>query len=76
MAKQVQEVITELVEANYVGDISGLAVAFVNGLGEIEIKVGFTQEHVYKIIAAIDVLKFELLQDIVKNAATKPRDRN
>jgi len=76
MSKPVQEVISDLVQANYIGDVQGLAVVFINKDGQVEINIGFHNKFAYTIISGLEILKFRMLTDIIDNAVIQPKQRD
>jgi len=74
-SKLIDDVIKNLVLANADEDIQSIAAVIVNRKGEPELHLGMPQEQAYKIIAGLEILKYNIIKQILEDAGKPLRDR-
>lgn len=67
--KSVQDVMEELSNEHYLGNIKAIAVVTINEHGEPELRMGMNTMFVYSMNMGFDLMKQNLLNDIIHNAS-------
>ena len=66
--KSVEEVIKNLVLAHADGEIKSIAAVCVNSNGEPELHIGLSHFDAYRIITGLEILKFNLINEMLSKA--------
>lgn len=73
--QSVADVIKQLVLANEDKEINSIAVVFVNVDGEPEMQIGLKHFDAYRIISGLEILKLQIIRNLIENGAKQPKDR-
>ncbi len=71
----VRDTIKQLVLANEDDDIQAIACVSINKEGEPELHLSMAQENGYRIIAGMEILKFNIIKKMLEDAAKPLKDR-
>jgi hypothetical protein len=72
--KSVQDVMERISQEHYLGNISCIVTVIVNKNGELEMHMGLAKTHIYSLISGLEILKQNLINDLINNAS-KPIDK-
>jgi hypothetical protein len=73
--RSVEEVVKNLVLANADNDIKSIAAVTVNSNGEPELHIGLAHFDAYRIITGLEILKFNLINEMLNKAGRPLGDR-
>ncbi len=71
----VRDTIKQLVLANEDDDIQAIACVSINREGEPELHLSMAAENGYRIIAGMEILKFNIIKKMLEDAAKPLKDR-
>lgn len=72
---KIHEVLQELAEAHYMGNIKSIAVVTINHNNEPELRIAITPGYMYSISTGLDLLRLDLLNKIMRDQSKIIRDQ-
>lgn len=73
---KIHEVIKQLVLANEDSEIQAIAAVVITKEGELEFHISMAAENGYRIIAGMEILKYNVVKQILDDAARPLEDRS
>ena len=74
--KKVHEVMEELSQAHYLGNIKSIAVVTINKENEPELRIALTTGNAYSLNTGYDLMKHHLLNKLMVDGAKSIKDDN
>lgn len=74
--KKVHEVMEELSQAHYLGNIKSIAVVTINKENEPELRIALTTGNSYSLNTGYDLMKHHLLNKLLTDGAKSIKDDN
>jgi hypothetical protein len=71
----IRETVKQIVLANEDDDIQAMAAVVINSNGEPELYISMAQENGYRIISGLELLKFNIIKQMLNDAARPLRGR-
>lgn len=73
--KLCSDVIKNLVLANADDEMRAIAAVSINHKGEAELQIGMPNNQAYNILAALEILKYNIIRQILTEAGKPLKDR-
>lgn len=72
----VDDLMSELATEHYLGEVQSICVVTIDKMGEPQLRMSLNRKFIYPLIVGMDLMKQNLMKDIIENAASTPKKRD